>query len=67
MRMLTAVDLATDVDRRHVKRPGIDEHRFRIVRYLRDSDTRSVQRVKHWSIACTGVDDSTGDQVTGTP
>ncbi|WP_298891555.1 hypothetical protein [uncultured Serinicoccus sp.] len=61
------MDLDTDVDRRHVKRPGIDENRFGIVPYLRDPDTRSVQRVKHWSIACTDLDDGTVDQVTGTP
>ena len=37
MRMLTTtLDLDTGVDRRHVKRLGIDEHRFRTVRYLRD-------------------------------
>ncbi len=43
MRLLTGtVDLTAGVDRRHVRWLGIDEHRFRTVRYLRDADsTRS--------------------------
>lgn len=37
MRMLTTtLDLDGGVDRRHVRRLGIDEHRFRSMRYLRD-------------------------------
>ncbi|ANS79341.1 Mobile element protein [Serinicoccus hydrothermalis] len=58
MRMLTTtVDLDTGVDRRHVARLGIDEHRFRTVRYLRDPDTQSVKRVEPWSIVFTDLDD----------
>lgn len=45
MRLLTgAVDLSTGVVRRHVRRLGIDEHRFRTVRYLRDPDSHAVTR-----------------------
>ena len=58
MRMLTTtLDLDTGVDRRHVKRLGIDEHRFRTVRYLRDPDTQTVKRVEPWSIVFTDLDD----------
>lgn len=58
MRMLTTtVDLDTGVDRRHVRHLGIDEHRFRTVRYLRDPDTHSVKRVEPWSIVFTDLDD----------
>ncbi|MBE4696373.1 hypothetical protein HGI16_16965, partial [Brevibacterium casei] len=41
----TTLDLDTGVDRRHVRHLGIDEHRFRTVRYLRDPDTHAVKRV----------------------
>lgn len=58
MRMLTTtVDLDTGVDRRHVRHLGIDEHRFRSVRYLRDPDTDAVKRVEPWSIVFTDLDD----------
>ena len=57
MRLLTStIDLSTGVDRRHVRRLGIDEHRFRTVRYLRDPDTRAVTRVEPWSIVFTDLD-----------
>ena len=58
MRMLTTtLDLDTGVDRRHVRHLGIDEHRFRTVRYLRDPDTHAVKRVEPWSIVFTDLDD----------
>ncbi len=58
MRMLTTtLDLDPGVDRRHVARLGIDEHRFRTVRYLREPDTQSVKRVEPWSIVFTDLDD----------
>ncbi len=58
MRMLTTtLDLHTGVDRRHVKRLGTDEHRFRTVRYLRDPDTHAVKRVEPWSIVFTDLED----------
>jgi transposase len=58
MRMLTTtLDLDTGVDRRHVRHLGIDEHRFRTVRYLRDPDTHAVTRVEPWSIVFTDLDD----------
>jgi len=57
MRMLTStIDLSTGVDHRHVRRLGIDEHRFRTVRYLRDPDTHAVTRVEPWSIVFTDLD-----------
>jgi transposase len=57
MRLLTStIDLTTGVDRRHVRRLGIDEHRFRTVRYLRDPDTSAVTRVEPWSIVFTDLD-----------
>ena len=37
MRLLTStIDLTGQVDLRHIRRLGIDEHRFRRVRYTRD-------------------------------
>lgn len=57
MRLLAAtVDLTRAVDTRHVQRLGIDEHRFRSVRYLRDPDTHAVQRVEPWSVVFTDLD-----------
>ncbi len=43
------------VDRRLVRRPGVDEHRFRRVRYLKN-DAGKVTRVEPWSIVFTGLD-----------
>ncbi|AXH94828.1 ISL3 family transposase [Ornithinimicrobium avium] len=58
MRMLTStLDLDSGVDRRHVAHLGIDEHRFRTVRYLRDPDSHAVKRVEPWSIVFTDLDD----------
>lgn len=60
MRLLHAVldvsDLSAHVDHRHVQRLGIDEHRFRSVRYLRDDETGQVTRVEPWSIVFTDLD-----------
>jgi transposase len=47
MRLLTStIGLTRAVDTRHVKHLGVDEHRFRTVRYLRDPDTNAVTRVE---------------------
>jgi hypothetical protein len=57
MRLLAAtVDLASGVDGRHVRRLGIDEHRFRTVKFVRDPDTAKVTRLEPWSIMFTGPD-----------
>ena len=57
MRLLTStIDLSSGVDHRHVRHLGIDEHRFRTVRYLRDPDTHAVTRVEPWSIVFTDLD-----------
>jgi transposase len=57
MRLLTStIDLVDAVDTRHVRRLGIDEHRFRNVRYLRDPETQAVTRVEPWSIVFTDLD-----------
>ncbi len=50
----TAV-LEGGVDRRLVRRLGVDEHRFRRVRYLKN-DAGKVTRVKPWSIVFTDLD-----------
>ena len=50
----TAV-LVGGVDRRLVRRLGVDEHRFRRVRYLRN-DAGKVTRVEPWSIVFTDLD-----------
>lgn len=56
MGLLTGtVDLATVPERRLVTKLGVDEHRFRRVRYVRD-DTGGVSRVEPWSIMLTGLD-----------
>jgi transposase len=56
MRLLTStIDLTGQVDTRHVRRLGIDEHRFRRVRYTRD-EHGTVTRVEPWSIVFTDLD-----------
>jgi transposase len=57
MRLLTAtVDVhGGQVDTRHVRRLGIDEHRFRRVRYTR-GEHGTVTRVEPWSIVFTDLD-----------
>ncbi|MBN6754379.1 transposase [Kocuria palustris] len=47
-----------DIDRRLVRRLGIDEHRFRTVRYLAD-ETGRIKRVEPWSIVFTDLDTGT--------
>ena len=42
-------------NRRLVRRLGVDEHRFRRVRYLKD-DVGKVTRVEPWSIVFTDLD-----------
>jgi transposase len=57
MRLLAStVDLASGVDGRHVRRLGIDEHRFRTVKFIRDPDTDRVTRLEPWSIMFTDLD-----------
>ena len=56
MRLLTStIDLTGQVDLRHIRRLGIDEHRFRRVRYTRD-EHGTVTRVEPWSIVFTDLD-----------
>ncbi|WP_285244230.1 hypothetical protein [Pseudarthrobacter sp. fls2-241-R2A-127] len=43
------------VDRRLVRRLGVDEHGFRSVRFLKD-DAGKITRVEPWSIVFTGLD-----------
>jgi transposase len=57
-----AAQLLVEVDQRPVRRLGIDEHRYRSVRWLRDSATGSWRRFEPWM--STFVDLSTG-QVLG--
>jgi len=67
MRLLAAtVDLASGVDGRHVRRHGIDEHRFRTVKFVRDPDTAKVTRLEPWSIMFTGPDQG-GQRPPGCP
>ncbi|WP_422387513.1 ISL3 family transposase [Arthrobacter sulfonylureivorans] len=47
--------LEGNVDRRLVRRLGVDEHRFRTVRYLKDHDGKVI-RVEPWSIVFTDLD-----------
>lgn len=49
------VDLAGADPRRLVRRLGVDEHRFRRVRYVRQDDG-SVRRVEPWSVMLTDLD-----------
>lgn len=43
-----AVDTLPDIDALHVKHLGIDEHRYRRVRWFRDPDTNAWRRVEPW-------------------
>jgi transposase len=47
--------LEGNVDRRLVRRLGVDEHRFRTVRYLKNEEGK-VTRVEPWSIVFTDLD-----------
>lgn len=57
-----AAQLQVEVDQRPVRRLGIDEHRYRSVRWLRDPSTNRWQRFEPWM--STFVDLATG-QVLG--
>ncbi len=56
MGLLTGnVDLATVPEQRLVTKLGVDEHRFRRVRYVRDEDG-GVTRVEPWSVMLTDLE-----------
>jgi transposase len=50
------VDLGGGTDSRDVRRLGIDEHRFRSVRFVRDPLTGTVRRLEPWSVMLTCLD-----------
>ncbi len=50
-----AVDTLPDVDALHVKYLGIDEHRYRRVRWFRDPDTSAWRRVEPWMTTLVNV------------
>ena len=50
-----AVDTLPDVDALHVKHLGIDEHRYRRVRWFRDPDTHAWRRVEPWMTTLVNV------------
>ncbi|MGP9526703.1 ISL3 family transposase [Glutamicibacter sp. AOP5-A2-18] len=54
-RLTTIGELVGDVDRMFIRRLGIDEHRFRKVRYARGR-TGKVVRIEPWSIVFTDLD-----------
>src|SRR5699024_7097400 len=57
MRLVSStVDVEGHADYRNVRRLGVDEHRFRRVRYVRDADTGATTRVEPWSIVFTDLD-----------
>ena len=57
MRLATqTLDVDGHADSRLVRRLGIDEHRFRKVRYVRDADTGATVRVEPWSVVFTDLD-----------
>jgi transposase len=59
MRLVTATVTAVhDIDAVPVRRLGIDEHRFRRVRYVRLDDGRCV-RIEPWSVVFTDLDRGT--------
>ena len=54
MRLATqTLDVDGHADTRLVRRLGIDEHRFRRVRYVRDADTGATERVEPCSVVFT--------------
>ena len=56
MRLATStIDVDGHADFRHVRQLGIDEHRFRRVRFVRDVDTGTTTRVEPWSIVFTDL------------
>src|SRR5690625_1696928 len=57
MRLVTqTLDVDGHADARLVRHLGVDEHRFRRVRYVRDADTGRTTRVEPWSIVFTDLD-----------
>lgn len=54
-RLTTVGELVGDVDRMFIRRLGIDEHRFRKVRYARGRSGKVV-RIEPWSIVFTDLD-----------
>jgi len=54
-RLNTVGELVGDVDRMFIRRLGIDEHRFRKVRYARGGNGKVV-RIEPWSIVFTDLD-----------
>src|SRR5690625_1370096 len=57
MRLATqTLDVDGHADTRLVRHLGIDEHRFRKVRYVRDANTGATERVEPWSIVFTDLD-----------
>lgn len=54
-RLNTVGELVGDVDRMFIRRLGIDEHRFRKVRYARGRSGKVV-RIEPWSIVFTDLD-----------
>ncbi|HLS25833.1 MAG TPA: helix-turn-helix domain-containing protein [Beutenbergiaceae bacterium] len=56
MRLATStIDVEGHADFRHVRHLGIDEHRFRRVRFVRDAHTGTTTRVEPWSIVFTDL------------
>ena len=50
-----AVDVLPDVDDLHVRHLGIDEHRYRRVRWFRDPNTHGWRRVEPWMTTVVNV------------
>lgn len=50
-----AARVLPDVDALHVKHLGIDEHRYRRVRWFKDPDTRAWRRVEPWMTTFVNV------------
>ncbi len=52
----TTIDVDGHADYRHVRHLGVDEHRFRRVRYVRDTESGATTRVEPWSVVFTDLD-----------
>jgi transposase len=57
-KLLVTEQVALDVDQRLVRRLGVDEHRFRRVRFML-GNTGKMMRVEPWSIVFTDLDTGT--------
>lgn len=57
-RLLVIEQIVLDVDQRLVRQLGVDEHRFRRVRFVLGT-TRKMMRVEPWSIVFTDLDTGT--------